>query len=94
MGAHIASPICKGAMKTTVEISDSLMREARKVAAREGVTFRTLVERGLHRVVAESKQTKPFKLRSVTFKGKGLRPELRGAPWEKIRELIYEGHGG
>lgn len=81
-------------MKTTVEISDSLMREARKVAAREGVTFRTLVERGLHRVVTESKQKKPFKLRSVTFKGNGLRPELRGAPWEKIRELIYEGHGG
>jgi len=81
-------------MKTTVEISDSLMREARKLAKREGLTFRDLVERGLHRVVAESKQDKPFKLRSVTFKGNGLRPELRGASWEKIRELIYEGHGG
>jgi hypothetical protein len=81
-------------MKTTVEISDSLMREARKLAKREGVTLRDLVERGLHRVVAESKRDKPFKLRGVTFKGKGLRPELRGAPWEKIRELIYEGHGG
>jgi hypothetical protein len=81
-------------MKTTVEISDSLFREARKVAAKQGVTFRTLVERGLNREVAESKQGKRFKLRSVTFKGRGLRPELRGAPWEKIRELIYEGRGG
>jgi len=80
-------------MKTTVEISDALMREARKVAHREGVTFRTLVERGLHKVVAENKQTKPFKLRSVTFKGRGLRPELRGASWDKIRDLIYEGRG-
>jgi hypothetical protein len=81
-------------MKTTVEISDVLVREARKVAAREGVTFRTLVERGLYRVVAESKAQKQFKLRSVTFKGKGLRPQLREASWEKIRELIYEGRGG
>ena len=81
-------------MKTTVEISDALMREARKVAAQQGVTFRTLVERGLQRVVADSKTEKPFKLRGVTVKGKGLRPELRGASWEKIRALIYEGHGG
>ncbi len=81
-------------MKTTVEISDTLMREARKLAAKEGVTFRTLVERGLRKVVADSKPERPFKLRRVSFKGNGLRPELEGASWEKIRELIYEGHGG
>jgi len=80
-------------MKTTVEISDSLLREARKLAAREGVTLRTLIERGLHRVVSETRQGKPFKLRAVTFKGKGLRQELRGAPWEKIRDLAYEDRG-
>ena len=34
-------------MKTTVAISDPLLREARELAAREGVTLRTLVERGL-----------------------------------------------
>ena len=93
MGTHIGAPT-GGRMKTTVEISDALMREARKVAARQGVTFRTLVERGLQRVVADSKTQKPFKMRQVTVKGKGLRPELRGASWEKMRALIYEGHGG
>ena len=81
-------------MKTTIEISDPLLREARKLAAREGVTLRTLVERGLHRVVAETKHKTPFKLRRVTFKGKGLQAELRGASWEKIRDLAYEGRGG
>ena len=80
-------------MKTTMEISDSLLREARKLAAREGVTLRALVERGLHRVVAETKHRTPFKLRRVTFKGKGLRTDLSGASWEKIRDMAYEKHG-
>ena len=80
-------------MKTTVEISDSLLREARKTAAREGVTLRTLIERGLHRVVAETKPGTPFKLRPASFKGKGLQPGLRNASWDRIRDLAYEGHG-
>jgi hypothetical protein len=50
-------------MKTTVEISDVLLRDVRKLAAREGVTPRTLVERGLHRVLAEMSGGVPFKLR-------------------------------
>ena len=80
-------------MKTTVEISDPLMREARKLAAREGVTLKTLIERGLRRVVSEPKTSAPFKLRRVSVKGKGLRPELRDAPWDRIRDLIYKEGG-
>jgi hypothetical protein len=83
-----------GHMKTTVEISDSLLREVRKVAAREGVTLRTLVERGLHRVVAETKPGVPFKLRRASFKGKGLNPELGEASWDRLRDLAYRGRGG
>jgi hypothetical protein len=81
-------------MKTTVEISDPLLREARKLADREGVTLRTLIERGLHRVVAESKEAAPFKLRRVTFKGKGLQQDLQGASWDEIRAMSYKGRGG
>jgi hypothetical protein len=81
-------------MKTTVEISDSLLREVRKLAAREGVTLRTLVERGLHRVVGETKQGAPFKLRRASFKGKGRHPDLADESWDRIRELIYKGRGG
>ncbi len=80
-------------MKTTVEISDSLLREARKVAAREGVTLRALVERGLHRVVSDTKQGMPFKLRRASFKGRGLQPDQRDASWERLRDLAYEGRG-
>jgi len=81
-------------MKTTIEIADPLLKEARKLAAREGVTLRTLVERGLSQVVRETKKTAPFKLRRAAFKGQGLQAEFRDASWDKLREAAYEGRGG
>ena len=80
-------------MKTTIEISDTLLREARKVAIREGITLRALVERGLRGVVAETTHGAPFKLRRASFKGKGLQPEVRHATWETIRDMAYERRG-
>ena len=80
-------------MKTTVEISDSLLREGRRPAAREGVTLRTLIERGLHRVIAETEHAAPFKLRRASFKGNGRQTELDGAPWDTLRDLAYKDRG-
>ena len=61
-------------MKTIIEISDSLLEEAKRLAAREGTTVRAYVEQGLRRIVAERKSRGLFKLRKATFKGKGLQP--------------------
>jgi hypothetical protein len=80
-------------MKTTVEISDALLREVRELAAREGVTLRTLVERGLHRIVAETKDSAPFKLRRASFKGRGRQAEISQASWDSVRNLIYKDRG-
>ncbi len=81
-------------MKTTVEIADPLLADARKIATREGTTLRALVEQGLRQVVAERKGKRPFKLEDGSFKGEGLTPEFADADWEKIRAASYEGHGG
>ena len=81
-------------MKTTIEISDPLLREARKLAEREGVTLRALVERGLSRVISETKHAAPFKLRRAEFKGEGMQPEFRDASWYKLRDEIYRGRSG
>jgi hypothetical protein len=80
-------------MKTTLEISDPLLREARKIASREGLTLRSLVEQGLRRVLDEKKRKSPFRLRKASFKGQGLQPESADAGWEKLRDLVYEGRG-
>lgn len=82
-------------MKTTIEISDALLEETRKIAAREDITMRTLVEQGLRQVIAQRKQRRgPFRLRKATFKGRGLSDEARAAGWGSLRELAYEGRGG
>src|SRR5258708_22454280 len=81
-------------MKTTVEISDPLLREVRRLAARHGVTLRTLIERGLRLVVAETKGAAPFKLRRASFKGESHHPDLRDASWDAVRDRAYEGPGG
>jgi len=65
-------------MKTTVEISDVLLRGVRKLAAREGVTPRRLVERGLHSVLAETSGGVPFKLRRARFRASDERRRWPG----------------
>ncbi len=81
-------------MKTTIEIADTLLEEARQIALREKTTVRALVEEGLRRVVAERKQPGTFRLRDASVGGRGLQPGVADASWDRIRELAYEGHGG
>ena len=78
-------------MKTTVEIPDTLFTEVKKYAAAHNLTFRELIETSLRRALEKQPASrKPFRLRKVTFKGKGQR--IRDG--ETIRALIYEGRGG
>lgn len=85
MGSH---------MKTTVEIADGLLAEARKVAAREKTTVRALIEDGLRQALGtRRRKTSPFKLRMVTFAGDGLQPQAGEGDWERLRHLVYEGRG-
>ncbi len=80
-------------MKTTIQIADSLLAEAKGVAAQEKTTVRALVEEGLRRVLDKRRRRKPFKLRDMSVKGKGLSPEFADGSWAKIRDAIYEGRG-
>jgi hypothetical protein len=79
-------------VKTTVEISDVLFREAKQYAAEHGIPLREVFERGLETVLRRpSAGRRRFRLRTVTTKGEGLACD---ADWSTIRSLIYEGHGG
>lgn len=81
-------------MKTTVEITDSLLASARRLAAKEGTTVRALIEEGLRKVVDKRQPRGGFRLRRVPFGGKGLSPDLSAGDWDAIRERAYEDRGG
>lgn len=80
-------------MKTTVEIPDALLREAKNYAAAHGLTVRILIEDGLRSVLAAGHLPKPpYRLtKRHAFKGRGLRTEM---DWPTILETVYEGRGG
>ena len=80
-------------MKTTIDIADSLLAEAKLLASQQETTVRALVEEGLRHVLEERNRSEGFVLRSVTFRGNGVRPEVREGSWERIRDLIYESRG-
>lgn len=77
-------------MKTTIEISDSLLSQARRIATRENTTLRALVETGLRQVLEAHQVEQQFELRDASYKGKGLQPEFQGADWAQIRAATYE----
>jgi hypothetical protein len=80
-------------MKTTIEISDGLLRQVKAMAQREGTTVRALVEAGLRAVLKEQRERPKFSLRDASFQGQGLSSAVHGESWENIRDAIYEGRG-
>jgi len=81
-----------GSVKTTVEITDALLDEAKRVASRESSTLRELIEEGLRRSLDERKKKKGFCLRRASFRGKGLQPGV-SAEWDQMRAAVYEDRG-
>jgi Arc/MetJ family transcription regulator len=80
-------------MKTTIDIADGLLAQAKQVAAAEGITLRELVEGALRRELADRERRHAFRLRRVTFGGRGLQPGVADGSWQRIRDLAYEGRG-
>ena len=81
-------------MKTTIDIADSLLAEAKSLAAREGTTVRSLVEEGLRLAIARRGEGERFSLRPASFRGDGVLPDVSLESWADVRGLIYGGRGG
>ncbi len=80
-------------MKTTIDISDSILTQAKQLAHEQHQTLRSLVEEGLAKVIEERACQKKPSVSPVVFSGKGLSPEFRDARWQETRNAAYEGHG-
>lgn len=80
-------------MKTTIELPDTLIEQARRVAQREDTTLRALVEEGLQRSLEARRRAARRQLDFPSYGGDGLTDEFQDAPWSRIREEIYRGPG-
>jgi len=76
-------------MKTTVEISDPLLKAARQAARRDGTTVRALIEHGLRLALNDRKQAPAFQLRDASVAGRGLQPGAEDLSWDELRALAY-----
>ena len=81
MGAH---------MKTTVEIADPLLEQAKAEAHRRGTTLRALIEEGLRRVIAEPAAV-TYVLPDRSVAGGGPTDLWLSSTWDDKLEIISEG---
>ncbi len=89
--AHATSDIVIW-VKTTIDIADGLLAQAKERAQRDGTTLRDLVERGLRTVLAEPAPWERPPLRPVTGRLQAL-PGVDANDWEAIRASIYNAPG-
>lgn len=87
-------------MKTRIEITEVLAREAKAHASREGITLQELCKRGLRMAMRADRSRRSdrkgdrFVLRDASVGGQGLEPEFQRGDWPRIRAAIYEQRGG
>jgi Arc/MetJ family transcription regulator len=75
-------------MRTTIDLSDSLMAKVKRLMVRRKTTMRALVEEGLHRLLEEDQADAGFKLRDARFTGElGF---ADGAVPEDISRVLQE----
>lgn len=81
-------------MRTTLDLPDPLFREAKKLARARKIPFRALVAEGLRRVLTDEAPRRKFTLVDRSTGKGGLVGGLAWTDWERLRDLVYEGHGG
>lgn len=76
-------------MKTSVEISESLIPTLRKIMHRDKTTLRALIDQGLREIIKKHKEVRPFRLKKASVKGRGMDPRFEQEDWSKIRAALY-----
>lgn len=82
-------------MKTTIDIADALLLQAKKLAREQNTTLKAILEEALRKeVAAQLKPARAWQLKTHTVGGNGLQPGLTWGDWDAIRRAIYDGRGG
>ena len=81
-------------MKTSIEFSNSFMKEAKSFAKKHGYSLKGLIEVALREYMAKTKKAQSnFKLKNAAYKGNGLQEGVVEGDWSSLRDEIYKGRG-
>ncbi len=76
-------------MKITIELSDDIYFRARELARSRKMTFKTLLEDGLRRILSEEvSQSSTYRFQAVVQSGQGMTGEFT-RDWAPVRDVIY-----
>jgi hypothetical protein len=78
-------------MKTTVEITDTLLNRARKHARRTGRPVRALIEEGLRLVLERQPRREKYRLADLSVGDPDDENPLETFSWQDLRDEIYGG---
>lgn len=81
-------------VKTTIEISEKLLRSAKKYAAEKGLSLKSVIESALRNMLENNRRPLKFTLKDGSVAGKGYSKEFENGDWERVRTEIYKGRGG
>lgn len=81
-------------MKTTLDVSDTLLLRAKRLSKRTGRPLRALVEEGLRQVLARSDQPHGYDLPDCSVGDPNGPNPLEHLSWQDLREAIYGGGPG
>lgn len=79
-----------GAVKTTLELPDDLLRRAKAHARKTGRPLRAVIEEGLRLALQQGAQRRPrFKLEDRAVGRPGDPNPLEAMSWQDLRDEIY-----
>ncbi len=70
-------------MKTTIDIADAILDDARALAAARHQTLKNLVEEGLRLVLERQGQRQPQSWQPQVFDGDGFAPGVDATSWQR-----------
>lgn len=77
--------------KTTVDIADAVLAEARRLAEHRGTSLRSVIEAALRRELERARTEQPYEPEDCSYGEGGLTAEAEAAGgWSALRELAYD----
>lgn len=80
-------------MKTTVDVQDDLLDQARRLAKRTGRPLRAVIEQGLRLALREAGRDQPYVLPDCSFGEPDAPDPLESLSWQDLRGEIYGSPG-